>query len=183
MSFARSVGFDVASCAKCGDWTSVDGESMVAMVCCGAEMKMQAAAGWEVSGKGERDGAMASKIAPYVLRMKVKPAKQYESRKNSEFAVAIDRLLVEGGGEGLRVERKFKFVVCNKTLPGMAESKAASKPLERYWPIDETPKKYFDDGLRIDTKWYEGNVSGYVCSAFGFDSLEVATQRDLSRWF
>lgn len=51
------------------------------------------------------------------------------------------------------------------------------KPIEYMWPEEKvTP-------AMIDWAWYKSMVEDYVKGAFGFDSLELAVQRDLSSWF
>jgi len=181
-SFHRHLGFTVFTCSGCGDWTSGFPEDLSGIA---AEHGAHGA----ISVEGESDAvaemkaATMEKLRPFLLRMKVSPPATYTAPKFASFAKAIDGLIRDAGEGGLLGDRKMKFVVGTIPLPGMVVSKSSMKPLERYWPIDYVRPKHFEAGLKLDAKWYEKNVEGYVMSAFGFDTLELAVQRDLSSWF
>ncbi len=137
-----------------------------------------------------------------VLRQNVRPAKAYKPnpdgslRSQAVRAVALEQVL----GESITAGRKMRFVVCRDPLPlyqdagaqqeakdrlarqGMRlevklPKKAGIKPIEWMWPADQV--KPGD----VDWLWYRELVENYVKGAFGFDSLELAVQRDLSSWF
>ncbi|MEA3143395.1 MAG: hypothetical protein QOG31_719, partial [Thermoplasmata archaeon] len=103
-------------------------------------------------------------------------------------------------GEPLTATRKFKFIVCRDPLPlyrdpQRQQAKQAElargghqlivkepknrglKPIEYMWPQERV-----EPGM-IDWAWYKSMVEDYVKGAFGFDSLELVVQRDLSSWF
>ncbi len=137
-----------------------------------------------------------------ILRQSVSAIKSYEPnpdgtlRSQAVRTAALEDLL----GEQITATRKFKFIVCREPLPlykekdrqerKMTELKRSGhqlivkdpknrglKPIEYMWPIEKvTP-------AMIDWQWYKSMVEDYVKGAFGFDSLELATQRDLSSWF
>lgn len=137
-----------------------------------------------------------------VLTQKVAPIRTYKPNADgslSTFAVrtaAIEHLL----GEKITAARKFKFIVCKDPLPlyhhpqeqekvrmHLANQgynltvkkprKASIKPIEYMWPAEKV-----EDHM-IDFQWYKDMVEAYIKGAFGFDSLELAVQRDLSSWF
>lgn len=138
-----------------------------------------------------------------ILRQQVRPIKSYKPNPDgsaSAFAVrsaAIEQLL----SEQLSAGRKMKFIVCKEPLPfyipnsdaqkwgterlqksglrwnGKKPGKSGIKPMEYMWPIDLV------EPHMIDFIWYKDTVENYVKGAFGFSSLELATQRDLSSWF
>ncbi len=141
-----------------------------------------------------------------VLRQSVQPVRSYKPNPDgtlSTFAVrtiAIEHLL----GEAVRQGRKFKFVICKDPLPlyndpkvradtkqRLATSgynlqvkkprKSGIKPIEYMWPVDYIIEKKLEH--TVDWVWYKEMVENYVKGAFGFDSLELAVQRDLSSWF
>ncbi len=136
------------------------------------------------------------------LRQQVRPIKSYKPNPDgsaSSFAVrsaAIEHLLEEQ----LTASRKMKFIVCKDPLPLYSHpqaqtwakdrlgrqgltftprkpNKSGIKPVEYMWPIDRV------EPHMIDWTWYKDTVENYVKGAFGFNSLELATQRDLSSWF
>ena len=137
-----------------------------------------------------------------ILRQSVSPVRSYEPnpdgtlRSQAVRTAALEDLL----GEPITATRKVKFIVCKEPLPlykdpARQEAKRQElsrgghqlvvkepknrglKPIEYMWPEDKvTP------GM-IDWAWYKSMVEDYVKGAFGFDSLELAVQRDLSSWF
>jgi DNA polymerase elongation subunit (family B) len=137
-----------------------------------------------------------------ILRQSVGPVRSYEPnpdgslRSQAVRTAALEDLL----GESITAGRKMKFIVCKEPLPlykdpARQQAKANElsrggfrlvvkepknrglKPIEYMWPEERvTP------GM-IDWAWYKSMVEDYVKGAFGFDSLELATQRDLSSWF
>ncbi len=140
--------------------------------------------------------------AELTLKQSVSSIKSYEPnpdgtlRSQAVRTAALEDLL----GETITATRKFKFIVCRDPLPlykekERQEQKKADlarhgfqlvvkepknrglKPIEYMWPIEKVK-----DGM-IDWTWYKSMVEDYVKGAFGFDSLELATQRDLSSWF
>ncbi|MGB0652125.1 MAG: DNA polymerase elongation subunit (family B) [Thermoplasmatota archaeon] len=139
----------------------------------------------------------------FILRQSVSPVKSYKPNPDGSMrtqavrSAALENLL----GENLNAKRKFKFIVCKRPLPlyedpraqqEMAEhlarqghrlvakakpSKSGLKPIEFMWPEEKV------EPHMIDRDWYKEMVEEYVKGAFGFDSLELAVQRDLSSWF
>jgi DNA polymerase elongation subunit (family B) len=137
-----------------------------------------------------------------ILRQSVSPVKSYEPnpdgtlRSQAVRTAALEDLL----GEPLTATRKFRFIVCRDPLPlyrepqrqqaKQAELKRGGhqlvvkepknrglKPIEYMWPQERvTP-------AMVDWAWYKSMVEDYVKGAFGFDSLELVVQRDLSSWF
>lgn len=136
------------------------------------------------------------------LRQSVSPTKSYEPnpdgtlRSQAVRTAALEDLL----GEPITSTRKMKFIVCKDPLPlykdpSRQDQKRAElargghqlivkepknrglKPIEYMWPVEQV-KPYM-----VDWVWYKSMVEDYVKGAFGFDSLELATQRDLSSWF
>jgi DNA polymerase elongation subunit (family B) len=136
------------------------------------------------------------------LRQSVGTIKSYEPnpdgtlRSQAVRTAALEDLL----GEPITSGRKLKFIVCKDPLPlykdparqqRKTEEMARQgfklvvkepknrglKPIEYMWP--ETQVK---DSM-IDWAWYKSMVEDYVKGAFGFESLELASQRDLSSWF
>ncbi|MGB1697423.1 MAG: DNA polymerase elongation subunit (family B), partial [Thermoplasmatota archaeon] len=136
------------------------------------------------------------------LRQSVRPIRGYKPNPDgsaSSFAMrtaAIEQVL----GEELTAGRKMKFIVCKQPLPAYIQppaqewarkrlqafhldmgikkpSKSGIKPIEYMWPIDLV------EPHMIDLTWYKDMVEKYIMGAFGFNSLELATQRDLSSWF
>lgn len=137
-----------------------------------------------------------------ILRQGVSPVKSYEPnpdgtlRSQAVRTAALEQLL----GESITATRKFKFIVCREPLP-LYKDRAAQdavqakwkqsgfqlvvkepknrglKPIEYMWPVEKVKP------TMVDWTWYKSMVEDYVKGAFGFDSLEVATQRDLSSWF
>jgi DNA polymerase elongation subunit (family B) len=137
-----------------------------------------------------------------ILRQSVSPVKSYEPnpdgtlRSQAVRTAALEDLL----GEGLTSTRKFKFIVCKDPLPLYRDRQRAEqkqlelkqrglqlvvkepknrglKPIEYMWPQEKvTP-------AMVDWAWYKSMVEDYVKGAFGFDSLELVVQRDLSSWF
>ncbi len=141
-----------------------------------------------------------------VLRQSVQPVRSYKPNPDgslSTFAVrtvALEQLL----GEPIKQGRKFKFVVCRDPLPlyhqpdvqadvkqRLAASgynlvvkrprKSGIKPIEYMWPVEYVIEKGLEK--TVDWQWYKEMVENYVKGAFGFDSMELAVQRDLSSWF
>ncbi len=140
--------------------------------------------------------------ADLILRQSVSPVKSYEPnpdgtlRSQAVRTAALEDLL----GESITATRKFKFIVCREPLPLYKEKERQErkseelkrhghqlvvkepknrglKPIEYMWPIEKvTP-------AQVDWAWYKSMVEDYIKGAFGFDSLELATQRDLSSWF
>jgi DNA polymerase elongation subunit (family B) len=137
-----------------------------------------------------------------ILRQSVSPVKSYEPnpdgtlRSQAVRTAALEDLL----GEPISATRKMRFIVCKEPLPlykdvTRQERKRAElargghqlvvkepknrglKPIEYMWPEDKV-----QPGM-IDWAWYKSMVEDYVKGAFGFDSLELAVQRDLSSWF
>ncbi len=137
-----------------------------------------------------------------ILRQGVKPVKSYKPNPDgslANFAVrtaALEQVI----GEPIKAGRKFKFVVCRDPLPLYTDPerqreatdrlarqghrlvvkkprKSGIKPIEYMWPVEHV------DRSKIDWVWYKDMVEAYVKGAFGFDSLELAVQRDLSSWF
>jgi hypothetical protein len=137
-----------------------------------------------------------------ILRQSVGSIKSYEPnpdgtlRSQAVRTAAIESLL----GEPITAARKFKFIVCREPLPlykdpAEQERKRAElaraghqlvvkepknrglKPIEYMWPAEKVSPQM------VDWVWYKSMVEDYVKGAFGFDSLELATQRDLSSWF
>jgi DNA polymerase elongation subunit (family B) len=79
--------------------------------------------------------------------------------------------------EKLRASKKYRFVVCKQPLPGIDKpSKTGIKPLDYMWPVDAVR----DD--EIDLGWYKDMIEKYVRGAFGFEDLELHTQRGLDAW-
>ncbi|MHB1261444.1 MAG: DNA polymerase domain-containing protein [Thermoplasmatota archaeon] len=137
-----------------------------------------------------------------VLRQSVSPVRSYEPnpdgtlRSQAVRTAALEDLV----GESITATRKMKFIVCKEPLPlykdpARQERKRGElsrggfqlvvkepknrglKPIEYMWPEEKvTP-------AMIDWAWYKSMVEDYVKGAFGFDSLELAVQRDLSSWF
>lgn len=136
------------------------------------------------------------------LRQKVDAIRKYKPNADgsaSHFAVrtaAIEHLLEEE----FRASRKMKFIVCKEPLPAYVRAdakawlrdrlaangfswterklaKSSVKPIEYMWPLDQVKPEM------IDWAWYRDTVEAYVKGAFGFQNLELATQRDLSSWF
>jgi DNA polymerase elongation subunit (family B) len=136
------------------------------------------------------------------LRQAVSSVKSYEPNPDGTLrvqavrAAALEDLL----GEPITSTRKMKFIVCRDPLPlykdpVRQERKKAElarsghilvvkepknrglKPIEYMWPIEHVKD------TMIDWAWYKNMVEDYVKGAFGFDNLELATQRDLSSWF
>lgn len=136
------------------------------------------------------------------LRQQVRPIRSYKPNPDgsaSSFAVrtaAVEHLL----GEQFTAGRKMKFIVCKDPLPLFINpqaqtwgkdrlgregrtwtpkkpTKSGIKPMEYMWPIEKV------EPHMIDWVWYKDTVENYVKGAFGFSSLELATQRDLSSWF
>jgi DNA polymerase elongation subunit (family B) len=136
------------------------------------------------------------------LRQSVRPIRGYKPNPDgsaSSFAMrtaAIEQVL----GEELTAGRKMKFIVCKNPLPAYIQppaqewarkrlrsfhldmgikkpNKSGIKPIEYMWPLDLV------EAHMIDLTWYKDMVEKYIMGAFGFNSLELATQRDLSSWF
>lgn len=136
------------------------------------------------------------------LRQSVRPIRGYKPNPDgsaSSFAMrtaAIEQVL----GEELTAGRKMKFIVCKNPLPAYIQppaqdwarkrlrsfhldmgikkpNKSGIKPIEYMWPLDLV------EPHMIDLTWYKEMVEKYIMGAFGFNSLELATQRDLSSWF
>ena len=137
-----------------------------------------------------------------ILRQSVSAIKSYEPnpdgtlRSQAVRTAALEDLL----GEAIAATRKVKFIVCKDPLPlykqpDRQERKRVElargghklivkepknrglKPIEYMWPVEKvTP-------AMVDWAWYKSMVEDYVKGAFGFDSLELASQRDLSSWF
>ena len=140
--------------------------------------------------------------ADLILRQSVSPIKSYEPnpdgtlRSQAVRTAALEDLL----GEAITATRKFKFIVCREPLPLYKEDERKErkraelarsghqlvvkepknrglKPIEYMWPIEKVKP------AQVDWVWYKSMVEDYIKGAFGFDSLELATQRDLSSWF
>lgn len=143
------------------------------------------------------------------LRQQVRPVRNYKPNPDgsaSGFAMrtaALEHLL----GEQITASRKMRFIVCKNALPAYMDREAQSwvrdrlsqaglafnerydlattrntkksgiKPIEYMWPVDRV------EPHMVDWTWYKDTVEAYVKGAFGFRSLELATQRDLSSWF
>lgn len=139
-----------------------------------------------------------------VLRQKVAPIRSYKPNPDgslSTFAVrtaAMEQVV----GEPITASKKFKFVVCKDPLPLYQDvgaqtearerlarqgyhlvikkpKKSGIKPIEYMWPAEHVK----ENPHMVDWIWYKDMVENYVKGAFGFDSLELAVQRDLSSWF
>jgi DNA polymerase elongation subunit (family B) len=157
--------------------------------------------------KATRDVMLTVQVAKteredLTLRQAVSSIKSYEPnpdgtlRSQAVRAAALEDLL----GEAITGTRKFRFIVCREPLPlykdpARQERKRAElarsghilvvkepknrglKPIEYMWPV-----QHVKDTM-IDWAWYKSMVEDYVKGAFGFDSLELAVQRDLSSWF
>ncbi len=137
-----------------------------------------------------------------VLRQIVQPIKNYKPnpdgsmRSQAVRTAAYEHLI----GERITAQRKVKWVVCKEPLPlyknvteqaDMREhlareghqlvmkkpSKSGIKPIEYMWPV-ESVKAH-----QVDWAWYKQMVEEYVKGAFGFKTMEMAVQRDLSSWF
>jgi DNA polymerase elongation subunit (family B) len=137
-----------------------------------------------------------------ILRQSVGPVRSYEPnpdgtlRSQAVRTAALEDLL----GEPITATRKMRFIVCKEPLPlykdvtrqqrkreelsrggynlNVKEPKNRGlKPIEYMWPEDQAQP------AMIDWAWYKSMVEDYVKGAFGFDSLELAVQRDLSSWF
>ena len=137
-----------------------------------------------------------------LLTQKAAPIKTYKPNADgslSTFAVrtaALEHVL----GEAITAARKFKFIVCKDPLPLYQDpkaqeqvrqhlanqgynlvlkkpKKASIKPIEYMWPAQMV------ENHMIDFAWYKDMVEAYIKGAFGFDSMELAVQRDLSSWF
>ncbi|MFO1534523.1 MAG: hypothetical protein ABR586_02545, partial [Thermoplasmatota archaeon] len=137
-----------------------------------------------------------------ILRQSVSPVKSYEPnpdgtlRSQAVRTAALEDLL----GERITATRKFKFIVCKNPLPLYTNPERVErkrlelgavghqlvvkepknrglKPIEYMWPQEKA-----EPGM-IDWAWYKSMVEDYVKGAFGFDSLELVVQRDLSSWF
>jgi DNA polymerase elongation subunit (family B) len=142
------------------------------------------------------------------LRQQVRAIKSYKANPDgsaSGFAMrtaALEHLI----GEPITAARKMRFLVCREPLPGYQQAdaqrwvkdrlarhglafnqrlaggskgpqKSGIKPIEYMWPVDHVK------GPMVDWTWYKDTIEAYVRGAFGFRSLELATQRDLSSWF
>ena len=137
-----------------------------------------------------------------ILRQSVNPVKSYETNPDGTLRVQAVRTaaLEQVIGEPINVGRKFRFIVCKEPLPlykdpnaeaearerlqrsghqlvVKAPSKKGLKPIEHMWPVEHV------QAAMVDWAWYKSMVEDYVKGAFGFDSLELAIQRDLSSWF
>ncbi|HUR61661.1 MAG TPA: DNA polymerase elongation subunit (family B) [Candidatus Thermoplasmatota archaeon] len=137
-----------------------------------------------------------------ILRQSVGSIKSYEPnpdgtlRSQAVRTAALEDLL----GEPITSTRKMRFIVCKTPLPlytspdrqqAKQQELARSghqlvvkepknrglKPIEYMWPVERV------DPAAIDWVWYKSMVEDYVKGAFGFDSLELVVQRDLSSWF
>lgn len=137
-----------------------------------------------------------------ILRQSVSSVRSYEPnpdgtlRSQAVRTAALEDLL----GEPITATRKFKFIVCRDPLPMYKEAERQErkrmelarsghklivkepknrglKPIEYMWPIEKVKP------AMVDWAWYKSMVEDYVKGAFGFDSLELAVQRDLSSWF
>lgn len=136
------------------------------------------------------------------LKQSVSSVKSYEPNPDGTLRSQAVRTaaLEDLTGETITATRKFKFIVCREPLPLYKEKERQErkradlarhghnlvvkepknrglKPIEYMWPIEQVK-----DGM-IDWTWYKSMVEDYVKGAFGFDSLELATQKDLSSWF
>ncbi len=139
-----------------------------------------------------------------VLRQQVQPIRSYKPNPDgslSTFAVrtaALEQVI----GDPISAAKKFHFVVCKDPLPLYQDiqaqteakerlarqgynlvvkkaKKSGIKPIEYMWPAEHVKA----NPHMIDWVWYKEVVENYVKGAFGFDSLELAVQRDLSSWF
>jgi DNA polymerase elongation subunit (family B) len=114
------------------------------------------------------------------LRQLVKPARLYKGNPDGSPSIwqkrtkALEQVL----GEAVTAPRKFKFVVTKKPLPGIEKpSKTGIKPLDYMYPLD-----FLKDPSDIDLDWYRDMMEKYVRGAFGFDDLELHSQKGLDAW-
>jgi DNA polymerase elongation subunit (family B) len=118
--------------------------------------------------------------ADLTLVQVVQPAVSYKPNPDGSDSMWIKRAkaLEQVTKERLRASKKYRFVVCKQPLPGIEKpSKAGMKPLDYMWPIDHIK----GDG-DIDLGWYKDMIEKYVRGAFGFEDLELHTQRGLDAW-
>ncbi len=114
------------------------------------------------------------------LRQLVKPIRSYKGNPDGSHSIwqkrteALEKVI----GEKITAPRKFKFVVTKDPLPGIEKpSKTGIKPLDYMYPLDQLKSQ--DD---IDLDWYRDMMEKYIRGAFGFDDLELHTQRGLDAW-
>lgn len=110
----------------------------------------------------------------------VQPANSYKANPDGSPSIWMKRAaaLEKLTGERLRASKKYRFVVCKEPLKGIEKpSKTGIKPLDYMWPVDSIP-----DDSAIDLAWYKDMMEKYIRGAFGFEDLEMHSQRGLDAW-
>lgn len=118
--------------------------------------------------------------ADLTLVQVVQPSASYKPNPDGSPSMWIKRAqaLEKVTGDRLRASKKYRFVVCKQPLPGIEKpSKAGMKPLDYMWPLD-----HIKGDSDIDLAWYKNMIEKYVRGAFGFEDLELHTQRGIDAW-
>lgn len=111
----------------------------------------------------------------------VQPVRAYKTNPDGSDSIWMKRAraLQKVTGEELRASKKYRFVVCKQPLPGIEKpSKTGLKPLDFMWPVDNVE----NGEAEIDLDWYKDMIEKYIRGAFGFQDLELHTQKGLDAW-
>jgi len=80
--------------------------------------------------------------------------------------------------ERIKSNRKFRFVVTKKPLPGILNpSKSGVKPIDFMYPVD-----HIDSVDDIDLQWYQQMIENYITGAFGLTGITKTEQTGLDAW-
>ncbi len=119
--------------------------------------------------------------ADLTLVQVVQPVASYKTNPDGSDSIWMKRAkaLQELTGEKLRASKKYRFIVCKKPISDKIEkpSKTGIKPLDYMWPVDAIKTEDL-----IDLAWYKDMIEKYVRGAFGFEDLELHSQKGLDAW-
>lgn len=119
-------------------------------------------------------------LADLTLLQSVKPSHRYKRNQDGSLstfgrrAEALEKVI----GEKIKSNRKFRFVITKKPLPGIAKpSKSGVKPIDFMYPVDFL--KNIED---IDLNWYQNMIENYIKGAFGLSKMQKTEQTGLDAW-
>jgi hypothetical protein len=119
-------------------------------------------------------------LADLILIQSVKPAGRYKTNQDGSLSTfgrrvhALEKVL----GERITSNRKFRFVVTKKPLPGISHpSKSGVKPIDFMYPVD-----HIKDLKDIDLQWYQQMIENYITGAFGLSGVAKTEQTGLDAW-
>jgi len=119
-------------------------------------------------------------LADLILIQSVKPASRYKTNQDGSLSTfgrrvhALEKVL----DERIKSNRKFRFVVTKKPLPGILNpSKSGVKPIDFMYPVD-----HIDSVDDIDLQWYQQMIENYITGAFGLTGITKTEQTGLDAW-